>query len=206
MTREVFERAFVQAFEDAWTSLPAPLERFAISKQWTPIMLGTPPLDKTPGVLGAAALSWARDSGWPDTSLHAQWYTLDLCAVTPAYAGDRPYWQGRTLIAIEHEHGYDVETEMWKLAHWRAELSVLAFYDFAATALDDTPCGDPMLSGVTKREWLTQKLAQLSAVVRQVNAASAGRHVLLIGQRDGASVVWRSSGWTPEGFAAPRKL
>jgi len=34
------------------------------------------------------------------------------------------------LLAIEHENGCDVETEMWKLAHWRSPLKVLVFYDF----------------------------------------------------------------------------
>ena len=93
-----------------------------------------------------------------------------------------------------------------RLAHWRSELSVLVFYDFPAHALDDTACGDRALPGVTKRDWLSRKLAQLTSVVEHVDHAGAGRYLLLIGQAATDAVAWRYSIWESAGFGTPHPL
>ncbi len=168
--------------------------------------------DAPPGVLRVAARRWIEACGYSqsDVSLHAQWYTLDLCVVTPAYLGAGDYWNSRTVLAIEHENDSDVETEMWKLAHWRADLSVLVFYDFSEReCASDALCGDKWLPGVTKRDWLIQKCERLSDIVRHIDAANAERHLLLIGQRGGIAsdiIAWRYSTWLDGQFAPLRRL
>lgn len=208
MRADAFLEAFAGAFSEARDKAPDLLAQYAHARSWTPFMLGEAP----PGVLRVAARRWSEACGYgqADFSLHAQWYTLDLCMVTPAYLGAGDYWNSRTLLAIEHENDSDVETEMWKLAHWRADLSVLVFYDFSeAECASDAPCGDKWLPGVTKRDWLTQKCERLSGIVRRIDAAAAERHLLLIGQRGGMAsdvVGWRNCRWRDGQFAPPRSL
>ena len=72
--------------------------------------------------------------------------------VSPGYHGEADYWASKTRLTIEHENGFDVETEMWKLAHWRSDLSVLVFYDFAEIEFGDAPAGDPGLPGCDENE------------------------------------------------------
>lgn len=167
-------------------------------------------LGEEPGVLRLAIDRWAKLCGYgaPGAcSPHAQWYTLDLCVVAPAYAGDGDYWKSRTVLALEHENDADVETEMWKLAHWRADLSVLVFYDFSAAERESSsPAGDRWLRGVTKRDWLGKKLERLSAIVKAIDANTAERHLLVIGQKladDPATLQWRASVWDGLGFGTP---
>lgn len=208
MRAHAFLEAFAGAFSEARDKAPDLLAQYAHSRSWTPFMLGEAP----PGVLRVAARRWSEacGCGQADVSLHAQWYTLDLCVVTPAYLGAGDYWNSRTVLAIEHENDSDVETEMWKLAHWRADLSVLVFYDFSeAECASDAPCDDKWLPGVTKRNWLTQKCERLSGIVRRIDASHAERHLLLIGQRGGAAsdaIAWRYCRWLDGQFEPPRAL
>ncbi|GIK50948.1 MAG: hypothetical protein BroJett013_36450 [Alphaproteobacteria bacterium] len=204
--RDEFVRAFDEAFETAALDAADLTSCYARARSWTQFMLGEQPR----GVLRLAVDLWAKMCGYDAPgacSPHAQWYTLDLCVVAPAYAGDGDYWKSRTVLALEHENDSDVETEMWKLAHWRAELSVLVFCDFSeAERRTAAPAGDRWLKGVTKPDWLEKKLERLSAIVKAVDGRSAERHLLVIGEKsvgDPATLQWRASVWDGAGFAEP---
>jgi hypothetical protein len=198
-------RNFHTAFDAAARRLPDLEARFANSSLWSDVMLGPG------GVLPETARGWADVSGFAGSasSQHAQWYTLDLCLVAPAYSGAGDYWNSRTVLAIEHENDSDVETEMWKLAHWRSDLSVLVFYDFSETARrEDGPSGDKWMPGVSKCNWLQAKCERLSGIVRNVEPNDGLRHVLIVGQRTSgpAPIQWRAATWENGGFTHPRPL
>lgn len=187
-------RAFLEAFAEVFARLsarPECVSGYKDAKSWTPFMLGA----DAGSVLGGAATLFATRTGSSDHSLHEQWYSLDLVAVSPGYRDARDYWQTRTILTVEHENGYDVETEMWKLAHWRSPLSVLVFYDFnEADQTDRLVTVDRTTRGVTQRDWLAAKLQLLTEIVRAVDEPEASRHLLLIGCRDLAgAIVWRQS-------------
>ncbi|UPT63349.1 MAG: hypothetical protein M0D54_01930 [Hyphomonadaceae bacterium JAD_PAG50586_4] len=200
--------AFAAAFDDAADTRPDLQSCYVNSSSWTAFMLGAEP----EGVLRGAARRWADACGYGGgaSSAHAQWYTLDFCVVAPGYEGDGDYWKSRTILAVEHENGSDVETEMWKLAHWRSDLSVLVFYDFAE---DDQrankSASDKWMPGVTTRNWLEEKCRRLTAIVRTVDPGGNTRRLLLIGQKASGPVtqiLWRAALWEGDSFSAPRSL
>ena len=130
MGHGAFLSAFRSVFAETERDVPDVIERYRQSATWTPFMLAEMPA----GLLRKVARQWAAACSYDATaiSLHAEWYKFDLCLVSPAYDGAGDYWKSRTPLTIEHENDSDVETEMWKLAHWRADLSVLVFHDFSA--------------------------------------------------------------------------
>lgn len=199
---------FLQAFRSAYDARLAAeltlLDRYKGS-DWTRVMLGGK--GDAPGVLVAAAQGYADGAGQL-CSGHTQWYTLDLLLVAPPFTDKTEYWQTKSLIAIEHENGDDVETEMWKLAHWRAPLSVCVFYDFSEAKLDDKIYnGDKTVPNVMRKDWLARKLELLSGIVARVDPDSGGRHLLIVGNkmRDG-SLRWRASSWNSGGFGEPAEV
>ena len=204
----IFREHFLQAFSDAFaarmsTDTTADAA-FADATPWTAVMLGK---GERECLLRDAAKRYAANINEPSFSIHEQWYTLDLLMVSPSYDDNRDYWQTKTLLTIEHENGDDVETEMWKLAHWRSPLSVLVFYDFNEAELSDKIyTRDKTTPNVMQRDWLTTKLALLSAIVRDVDPGEASRHLLLIGHRAAGGLAWRHSSWDGEAFGTPRLL
>lgn len=205
-----FLAGFAQAFYARCHLDSDMMRRFSSPRDWTHLMLGEPIGASPHGVLLGAASHWAdRHIGLSRYSLRREWYTIDLSVVASTDGPSEPYWECSTRVAIEHENGDDVETEMWKLAHWRSDLSVLIFYDFSVdeVASEATYSGDKTLPNVRKAEWLTKKLELLSRIVGQVEAISRSRHLLLIGQRTSAQDVrWRSSVWESDQFCLPRLL
>jgi len=204
MYHEAFLQAFADAFAARMSTDPAATAAFADATPWTAIMLGK---GEPECLLRDAARRFAANINEPAFSLHEQWYTLDLLMVTPSYDDTRDYWQTRTLLTIEHENGDDVETEMWKLAHWRSPLSVLVFYDFNESDLTDKIyTRDKTTPNVAQRDWLTAKLSILSEIVRNVDPSEASRHLLLIGHKAASGFAWRHSTWEGGAFGAPRLL
>lgn len=198
LTRK-FLNAFDQAYRGRLKTEPTVLTRYSGS-EWTRVMLGR---REEPGILTDAAQRYAASLGEPCTH-HQQWYTLDLCVVSPAYADKTEYWQTKTMLAVEHENGDDVETEMWKLAHWSAALTVCVFYDFNEAKLDDKIYrGDRTVGDVPRKDWLARKLDLLSDIVRRIDPLSPERHLLIVGNRlINGSLAWRVSQWRDNGFAA----
>lgn len=204
MYRDQFLQAFADAFAARLSTDPAADAAFSNATPWTAIMLGK---GERECLLRDAAKRYAVSINEPSFSIHEQWYTLDLLMVSPSYDGTRDYWQTKTLLTIEHENGDDVETEMWKLAHWRSPLSVLVFYDFNESDLTDKIyTRDKSTPNVAQRDWLTKKLSILSRIVSDVDPGDASRHLLLIGNRAASGLAWRYSSWDGEAFGAPRLL
>ena len=211
MIHKDFAEAFLQAFETRQREQVDMASLYADAKSWTYFMLGVTPAREVEGVLRIAAKCWTNTSTRAGPcSLHGQWYTFDLCAVTPPYGDDKAYWSTRTALTIEHENGYDVETEMWKLAHWRSDLSVLVFYDFSE---DERASGAVCLSdkatpNVKKADWLDAKLQSLSNIVRYVDRDRAERHLLIIGgqasRQNGGQIFWRFCEWNEDRFSFVR--
>jgi hypothetical protein len=199
-----FLKAFGQAYQARLLTEPKLLTRYS-GADWTRVMLGG---GKDPvGILTEAAQIYAAGAGEPCTH-HQQWYTLDLCVVTPPYVDKTEYWQTKTMLAVEHENGDDVETEMWKLAHWSAALTVCVFYDFNEAKLDDKIYrGDRTVGEVARKDWLARKLDLLSDIVRRVDPNAPERHLLIVGNRTlSGSIGWRVSQWQSNGFAAPTAI
>lgn len=193
---EARKTLFLDCFRKSWLSRlaaePDVLSKYSGSG-WTRVMLGGP--GEPEGVLQSASQSYAEQLG-EACSVQTQWYTLDLSLVAPPCRGATEYWQTRTVLSVEHENGDDVETEMWKLAHWRSPLSVCVFYDFNEGKLDEKIYrGDHSVGDVQRRAWLTQKLQLLSHIAGGIDDDVA-RHLLIIGNRmlDG-SLRWRWSDW-----------
>ncbi len=134
-----------------------------------------------------------------------EWNKLDLVGVMStrrlAETGlTNEYWKNFIKLAIEHENGDDVETEMWNLIHLRAELKVLVFYDFSEGELDEHcyKADKCFPKGVQRQNWLSEKinlLGNMIAGAATVLPAEAAEYLLIIGNRIGegakSKIEWR---------------
>lgn len=162
------------------------------SSGWTRLMLGdtTTSQSEDPGVLTAALASLVTaDAGRP----RREWYTLDLVATQDEMLssardlGKGQYWSRSVVVAVEHENADDVETEMWKLVHWRCRLKVLVFYDFSD---DDNRrkhqyAADRSIAPVKGSEWLDAKRRLLSDLARAVDeriGTDSAEFLLIVGK------------------------
>lgn len=144
------------------------------------------------GIIPYTAKLWCKLCGLDNVSFHREWYTIDFLVASPA-RDQSPYGFLNTncYLLLEHENLYDVETEMWKLMHWRSLLKVLVFYDFSEEdKLKNKPAGDVLLQGVNCNEWLEKKIGKLSGMI-SVNQSSLGKeaseYLLIVGQPQGAN-------------------
>ncbi|MEZ5970473.1 MAG: hypothetical protein R3C31_01520 [Hyphomonadaceae bacterium] len=177
MTADRFAQIFVEEFH---ARAEREGERFgsmwhAGGAPWTALMVHDLNQDS---VLACTLKRWAHSQN-QDISMH-HWYTIDLMAVTPPFKAVADYWDTRPLALIEHENAKDVETEAWKLAHWRAPLKVLVFYRFNH---DDA--------------WLDDKFATIKQIVEGAQSAHpelGSEYLLMAGCRIKNEVVWRA--WT----------
>lgn len=204
MSHQLFLEAFSAAFDQSLAAVPDMPDRFDALKAKTGFMVG----DNHNSVLGLALSMYAKNIGLSEFSVFKEWYSLDLIAVSPSCnpAAGQDYWRTKTVATVEHENGYDVETEMWKLAHWQSPLSVLVFYDFDERHKNDVLVkgADPTTPDVTQADWLNAKLKLLSGIVDAIDAYGAQRHLLVIGNKNMAGkVIWRQSRWTGKEFSAP---
>ena len=125
-----------------------------------------------PGVLREAAGIWAKRMGHDAYIPDKEWYTLDLVVVAPKYP-EKKYWKSKALLTVEHENKKDVETEIWKQAHWRSDLAVLVFYEPAKA----------------KPSWLSDKLSTLSEIVGRIDPDGLDRYLLIVGRSIGDTEV-----------------
>jgi|SRR5277367_5945029 len=92
-------------------------------------------------------------------------------------------------VLIEHELGYYVEEEMWKLLHWRCPLKVLITYDWPEDEKDKS---------ATKRSWLHVKIEKLRCMRDEVEKFQGEEprtsYLFLIGDRKSSNTPvchWR---------------
>ncbi|MDZ4690207.1 hypothetical protein [Terricaulis sp.] len=143
---------------------------------WTRVMVHS---ENKNSVLEKTLVRWADQTLGPNMiSLH-RWYTIDLMAVSPAFDQKMEYWYTRPVALVEHENRKDIETELWKLAHWRAPLKVLAFYQFG-------------------EKWLDEKLTTARRIVEGAQSScpeTDAEYLLLVGCNNRDGVTWRAESW-----------
>lgn len=108
-------------------------------------------------------------------------YYKELYTIDAAMVGgedlfrERLKYPSRIYVAVEHENGFNVEEEMWKLIYWRIPLKVLVFYDWTE---QDKTCE-------SRRRWVDQKLETLGDMLEKANrgplGADAAEYLFLIG-------------------------
>src|SRR5258706_9747971 len=156
---DIFARQFAERADRERAGLKEKWD--AGGPEWTNLMLGP---SNGESVLEKAVQEWS-----PTSSLHHNWYTIDLMSVHPPFCGETKYWQTSATAIVEHENGKDIETELWKLTHWRAPLKVLVFYRFG-------------------EGWLTEKIrlaCKLIAAQQSHHKEQDADYLLIVGQVDG---------------------
>ncbi|UPU37813.1 hypothetical protein M1B72_08930 [Geomonas paludis] len=89
-----------------------------------------------------------------------QWYTVDALYVSGENLFPKKGEYPSSLqVLIEHEHGEDLEEEMWKLIHWRAPLKVIIGYDWSE--IEKTTDA--------RRSWAANKVTKLLKMLQTVN-------------------------------------
>lgn len=140
---------------------------------WTRVMVHAESKDS---VLEKTLVRWADQTlGSNKISLH-HWYTIDLMAVSPAFDHKMQYWDTRPVALVEHENRKDIETELWKLAYWRAPLKVLVFYRFG-------------------EKWLDEKLTTARRIVEKSCPEANAEYLLLVGCNNPDGVTWLAESW-----------
>jgi hypothetical protein len=185
VSADIFARIFVEEF---CARAQREGQRFSAmwhegGPTWTAIMVHAPDQDS---VLARTSRRWRCEvNGNDDISVH-HWYTVDLMAVTPPLQTVTDYWDTSPVALIEHENGKDIETELWKLAHWRAPLKVLVFYRLA---------DDP---------WLDRKFEQAQRIVAAAQSPQAEvgvEYLLLAGCREKQRLAWRAETYRSESWS-----
>lgn len=156
--RKISAQDFFEAFTQEWDGLcgQAPVTGrtpFDSRPAWTERMLGNE------GFLRRVMDRLVR----PDRPLHykREWYAVDALFVGGADTyRDGLSYPSEVHALIEHEFAEDLETEMWKLLHWRAPLKVIINYDWA----------DSEKSTPQRRAYRSDKMAGLRRMRAQVAA------------------------------------
>lgn len=90
-------------------------------------------------------------------------------------------------VLIENENNDDLETEMWKLLHWRCPLKVLVFYDWSEHEIASHP---------VKAKWAEGRIQKLKEMRQEVNQfwpeSPETEYLMIIGQRTRVGAIsWR---------------
>ena len=176
MSAALFRSLFLEEFKTRAAQTPS-FGQFwhAGGPPWTHIMVHS---EDRSSVLERTLQRWADSTLGADQISMRHWYTIDLMAVTPPHR-DVEYWDTRPVALIEHENRKDIETELWKLAHWRAPLKVLVFYRFGES-------------------WLDAKFETARRIIEsaQITCPEDGaEYLLLAGCNIDAHVSWREQSW-----------
>ena len=108
-----------------------------------------------------------------------EWYKVDALYV----GGEDIYGRNLTYPSevhaiIEHEFDENLETEMWKLIHWRCPLKVIINYDWAESEKTST----------SRKAYRGEKLRKLWTMLAAVNAfypeAGNAEYLVLMATRD----------------------
>lgn len=119
---------------------------------------------------------------------HTEWYSIDALYV----GGKGLYGKGLSYpseihVLIEHEFDEDVETELWKLAHWRSPLKVIVIYDWA----------DSEKTTEKRKKFLDNKVAKLREMRGEIDAfhqdSADSEYILIVAHRVQADsdITWQ---------------
>jgi hypothetical protein len=178
---------FLRAFAGTWAEERADGRMaecpYEPGGNWTKLMLG-----------GGGFLSKVVEKLGPVTGDRSMGYVREIYTVDFVIRGGKDIFrQGLCYPSciyalIEHELGFDVEEEMWKLLHWRCPLKVLITYDWSQ---------DEKSRSTNKRSWLEGKLQVLWGMLDDVESfqgPDSACYIFLIGDRekeDGPISRWR---------------
>lgn len=193
ITAEQFRKAFGQVWaEHVDSSRDQIFEAYAGSTSWTRLMLDYG------GLLNEVMNRVSGDLG--DMRYYKELYTLDAAMVGGENLfRDHLNYPSRIYAAVEHENGFNIEEEMWKLIYWRIPLKVLVFYDWT----------EQEKTRESRRRWVEQKLETLRDMLDKTNrgplGVDAAEYLFLIGGKslDGTPTwSWASNDQVqPTGFA-----
>lgn len=172
---EIFQRRWKDAFS---LNKEKYLKAYSDEKvaPWTDLMLPKnsksdpvkePMLNK--GFLHYVAEEYMQDI---DTPLRQEWYTIDLLGLRKPDRND-DYTKGKLHFILEHENKADIETEIWKLVHWRAPLKVLICY---------APEGHTSLSD--------EKINQINEIYKLPFGKDSAEYLILVGSRQNDDIVF----------------
>jgi hypothetical protein len=227
---------FFDAFMGAWgetieerkneLGAAALMSLYTSSPAWTAFMLARPPENRSAktsdnereGVLGRAMKKYGELTKYNQLDSKYEWSKYDLLGVRQisplpdglSEKGKKEGWLRFVEVAVEHENGDDVETEIWKLCQLRAKLKVLVFYNFgqeiiASQAKDAQYSDTSFANKMTKKEWLSKKLDLLGKIVSGANKIlpkEEAEYLLIVGSRtkeDG--VKWCAFGFDGDAFS-----
>lgn len=117
-----------------------------------------------------------------------EWYSVDALYVggKSTYGSELAY-PSEVHALIEHEFGEDLETEMWKLVHWRSPLKVIVSYDWA----------DNEKTTENRQNFAEKKIAKLRAMKSEVDAflpeSSETEYLFIIARRarHDSDITWQ---------------
>lgn len=130
ITAQYYLDAFLKCWASCYPNQKAGIDDiYYLDMSWTGFMLkdGGTILDE-PFLAGVSKALIDRHLDQKGT-FASEWYTVDHLIIS----GENLYkdnlaYPSEVHAIVEHENLWDIETEMWKLIHWRAPLKVLIFY------------------------------------------------------------------------------
>jgi hypothetical protein len=149
---------FFTAFLDEWEILTSQeiitgATPWDSKSAWTEKMLGQG------GFFNRIMTRLIRDNRYIE--YRTEWYSVDALYVggKSTYGNELAY-PSEVHALIEHEFEEDLETEMWKLIHWRAPLKVIVGYDWA----------DNEKTTKNRQNFAEHKIAKVRAMKSEVDA------------------------------------
>lgn len=191
MSKKVLPSEFLTAFKAEWeTSLSEQelevLKAYESCSEWTHLML------RHDGFLSKVMNRLGRNLVYK-----REYYTIDALYVggEDLFRNDRAYPSDIHTL-IEHEQGYNVEEEMWKLIFWRSPLKIIIFYDWNESEKTD--------ANGERSNWLPRKLEKFKAMLDTANKfhgeAADTSYLFIIGNRSAEGHlpqwVWASTDQT----------
>ena len=119
-------------------------------------------------------------------------YSKEIYTIDAMFVGGEDMFRenlcypSKLYALIEHEHGENLEEEMWKLIFWRAPLKVLIFYDW----------NEDQKTTSNRKEWASNKLSFLMGMRDKANSLvkepEETEYLFLFANRhvSGGDVVW----------------
>lgn len=187
-------KLFWKIFQEQWSNISAEDEgKWSNSAKWTKFMLGHGEANKAvnAGFLPFCVQTYMKCLNIDDEPMiRCEWDKIDLVGLKSHDPGD--VYQSSLHVMIEHENDvnrFDIETEFYKLLHWRAPLKVLICYQPANKTDDDR---------MTRKLEVFEKMhARVAALMGRDNA----EYLILLGTRVDNKKCFKAYELNSEGWA-----
>jgi hypothetical protein len=183
ITSDDFRKAFICTWAEESADGRMAERPYERGGNWTRLMLGDG------GFLSKVSAKLGPATGDSNVGHVREVYTVDFLirGGKDTFRENLCYPSGIYAI-VEHELGFDLEEEMWKLLHWRCPLKVLITYDWSE---------DEKSRSLKKRCWLDEKLRAswwMLDEVEKFQGKDSASYLVLIGDRkseNGRIYQWR---------------